>query len=195
MSLKQSSLSGRVESLAINGQDGVNFIYLPIKQVKVGYGGFEGDAHAGLTRASCVRVKGQYPMGTEIRNVRQLSILSLEDLEKIAAKMDIPQVMPEWVIANLVVSGIPDFTLLPPSSRLIFAAGTALVVDMENRPCAYPGSIIEAHHPGKGKSFARSALNCRGVTAWVEREGLISVGDSIAVHIPEQACYPHNTAR
>jgi MOSC domain-containing protein YiiM len=180
-----------VESLLINQSGEESFNSQSKQKVLANYSGFVGDAHSGLTRESCVRVKEQYATGTEIRNVRQVSILSLEELEKIALNMNLETIKPEWVIANLVVSGIPDFTLLPPSTRLIFPSGASLVIDMENGPCAFPGSIIEQYHPEKGKSFARSALSCRGVTAWVEREGSISTGDKIAVHAPLQTPYPH----
>ena len=61
---------------------------------------------------------------------------------------------------------------------------------MENAPCAYPGEIIEHHHPGKGRGFPRAAINKRGLTAWVEREGIIATGDDVALHIPPQRIYP-----
>ena len=91
--------------------------------------------------------------------------------------------------ANLLLSGIPDLTLLPPSSRLIFSSGASLVVDMQNAPCAYPGKVIDEHHPGKGKGFPRAAIDRRGLTAWVEREGSIATGDNVELHIPPQRIY------
>ena len=97
---------------------------------------------------------------------------------------------PEWVGANLLVSGIPNFTKLPPSTRLLFDGGAALVIDLENSPCKYPGEIIDRFHPGFGDKFAKAALGLRGVTAWVEREGKISAGDGIRVFVPPQQIYP-----
>jgi hypothetical protein len=47
----------------------------PMDSMVLSYEGVEGDCHAGLTRPSCSRVKAQHPRGTEIANVRQLSIL------------------------------------------------------------------------------------------------------------------------
>lgn len=153
-------------------------------QIEVGYDGFAGDSHSGLTRLSCVRVKSQYPKGTEIRNTRQLSALSAEELEQIRTKMELNTIDPSWVGANLVVEGIPDFSQLPPSSRLIAANGTSIVVDMENAPCRFPGDIIEQHRPGKGKRFAKAAVGRRGVTLWVERPGSLKIGDELRLHIP-----------
>jgi len=39
------------------------------------YAGPKGEAHSGLTRPSCVRVKAQWPKGTEIRNVRIAALI------------------------------------------------------------------------------------------------------------------------
>jgi hypothetical protein len=72
---------------------------------------------------------------------------------------------------------------------LLFTGGAALVVDMENAPCAFPGRVIDQFHPGKGKQFTKAALHRRGVTAWVEREGRIELGDEVALHIPPQRIY------
>jgi len=38
--------------------------------------------------------------------------------------------------------------------EVLIAGGAALVVDLENSPCKYPGAIIERHHPGRGHLFA-----------------------------------------
>ena len=150
---------------------------------------FDGESHSGLVRASCVRVRHQYTQGTEIRNTRQVSIVSLEDLAVIAKNMGVDRLEPEWLGANLLVSGIPTFSQIPPSTRLIFDGGASLVVDLENSPCKYPGEIIERHHPGFGSKFAKAAVGLRGVTAWVEREGSINSGDGIRLYVPPQRIY------
>ena len=43
----------------------------PMNEAMAQFGGFEGEAHSGLTRASCVRVTSQHPKGTTINNVRR----------------------------------------------------------------------------------------------------------------------------
>lgn len=181
--LRPTKTTGRVVSLLLNSDDS-DLTSDPIASVSVDYGGFVGDVHSGLTRPSCVRVRRQYPEGTEIRNTRQISALSAEDLAQIASTMEIDHIEPAWVGANLIIEGIPRFSKLPPSSRLIFDNGTSLVVDMENAPCKYPGDIIERHHAGKGKRFAQAAIDRRGVTLWVERAGEIAVGDTATLHVP-----------
>lgn len=159
----------------------------PENEVFTSYAGVKGECHGGVTRASCVRVAEQYPEGTEIRNVRQLSIISAEEMDAVAAEIGIDEVKPEWMGASIMVRGLPDFTHVPPSARLQNVAGTTLVIDMENRPCMYPGKeAVEPHHPGKGKLLKSAAKGKRGVTAWVEREGTLKVGDILTLHIPDQ---------
>jgi hypothetical protein len=153
------------------------------------YAGIPGEAHGGVIRPACVRVRSQYPTGTEIRNVRQLSILSAEELAEIATGCGLDVLDPALAGASLVIKGIPDFTHLPPSSRLQFPDGSALVVDMENRPCHLPAKVINADHPGAGDKFKVAAKGKRGVTAWVEREGRVQVGDAVRLHVPDQRAW------
>lgn len=153
------------------------------------YAGAQGEAHSGLTRPSCVRVKSLWPQGTEIRNVRQLSVMSQEEIDAIATDCGLATLDPALLGATLVVRGIPDFTHVPPSSRLQAENLTTLVIDMENRPCIYPGREIEARHAGAGVKFKPAAKGRRGVTAWVEHEGGLRVGDRLRLHVPDQRAW------
>ena len=190
--LKPTKLIGRVEGIFINRDGDGKDHAAEVERLGATFAGFEGDAYASLTRPACVRTKRQYQPGTNIRNVRQITIVSAEELTLIGEAMDLPgQVHPTWLRANLVVSGFPDFTEVPPSSRLILDDGAYLVVDMENEACRFPGELIEPHHPGYGKLFVKAAWGRRGVTAWVEREGDIWKGADVALHIPPQRQYGH----
>ncbi|MGE0239965.1 MAG: MOSC domain-containing protein [Parvibaculaceae bacterium] len=181
--------TGRVEALLKNPDRKAGLEKSRTDNLTLRFEGIDGDCHSGLTRKADVRTIRQYPRDTPIRNVRQLSLLSLEELADIAARMDIPDVKPEWVGANVVTSGIPDLTLLPPSSRLQFPSGATIVVDMENEPCRYPAEIIESHNPQQKVGFVKAAKHKRGITAWVEREGDVVVGDAITIWIPPQRFY------
>ena len=154
--------------------------------IKIDWNGVLGSAHSGRTRLSDVRVSQQHDKGTEISNVRQLSIVSQEDIEQISAGMCMAQFDPSWLGANLVVSGLPDFSHLPPSSRLQSANGTTLIVDMQNHPCHQIGKTIDLDFPGKGRDFTHHAKGRRGITAWVERPGQLNLGDTLKLHCPEQ---------
>jgi hypothetical protein len=171
--------------------DPLALVTTPRPQVHVTLEGFEGDKHAGLTYLSGSRTP-HYPRGTVIRNTRQVSLVSLEDLELVAAALGIPTLLPEWLGANLAVQDIPDLTRLPPSTRLFFPQGTVLVVEGENKPCVYPGKVIQAQYseaPSLASRFPKAAIQRRGLVAWVERPGVIAAGDIIQAHIPPQVLY------
>lgn len=157
-----------------------------LTEMQLGFAGFSGEAHAGLTRPSCSRVISQYARNTEIKNARQLSVVSSEELAQIAAAMGIDALSPHLIGASVMIEGIVDWSHVPPSSRLICDAGAGLVVDMENRPCHLPAPYIEADHEGAGKSFKAAAQGKRGVTAYVEREGMLKIGDVMRLHVPDQ---------
>ena len=153
------------------------------------FAGVEGEAHAGLTRPSCSRVTQQHPRGTEIRNVRQLSIVSEEEMALIAAELDLERLDPLWLGATVVVEGIADFSHLPPSSRLQAASGLTLCIDMTNEPCNIVSVTIEEARPGHGKRFRAAAKGRRGVTAWVERPGRLDLGSELRLHVPRQRAW------
>ena len=167
-------------------RDAAEIVGVPLTHMTLGFDGMTGEIHAGLTRASCSRVTSQYRKGTEIRNVRQVSIVSVEELARIAEKLDLPEIDPAWLGASVVVSGIPDFTHVPPSARLQGPDGVTLTVDMLNQPCNLVSKTIEDARPGHGKAFKAAAAGMRGVTAWVERPGTLSVGDALVLHLPGQ---------
>lgn len=153
------------------------------------FAGIPGSMHGGLTRESCSRVKSQYPKGTEIRNERQLSIVSEEELQAIAAAMGIDSIDPMRMGASMVVRGLRDFSHLPPSSRLQAPSGATVVVDMENRPCQFPALSLQKVVGDAAKRFKPAAEGKRGVTAWVAREGRIAIGDVLTLHVPDQPAW------
>jgi MOSC domain-containing protein YiiM len=161
----------------------------PLEAMPLKFSGYDGEVHSGLTRSSCSRVTKQHPKGTEIRNVRQVCVVSAEEMAEVAADMGLSAMDYAWVGASLVLEGIPDLTHLPPSSRLQGPDGVTLVVDMENLPCQEPAVTIDKALPGLGKGFKRAADGKRGVTAWVEREGVLRLGDVVRLHIPAQRAW------
>ena len=154
--------------------------------INLDWDGVVGGAYNGRTRVSDSRVLQQHRPDTQISNVRQLSILSREDIDHIAHAMGISQFNPEWLGANLVVSGCLDFSCIPSSSRLQANNVTTVIVDMQNYPYHQIGITIERDLPGYGKSFKQHAKGRRGVTAWAERPEQLALGDKMRLHRPEQ---------
>jgi len=163
-----------------------------LTSAEASFEGIIGEAHSGATRPSCVRVSMLYPKGTEIRNTRQLSILSAEENAEIAASIGLTQLDPSWLGASIVIAGLPDFTHIQPGSRLQTEAGTTLTVDLENAPCNWPAKEIEMDRPGHGKAFKSAAKGRRGITAWVERPGVLSIGDTVNLFVPTQRSWQPN---
>ncbi|WP_113911984.1 MOSC domain-containing protein [Roseovarius dicentrarchi] len=159
---------------------------VPMQDAALTFAGVPGEFHGGETRPSCSRVAALYQRGTVIANTRQISIVSAEELALIAQAMGTDALDPSWLGASMVVEGIADFSHVPPSSRLQAPDGAAMVVDMQNRPCHLPAKVIDAERPGMGRAFKQAAEGRRGVTAWVEREGRVAVGDTLRLFIPDQ---------
>lgn len=117
--LLPTDYTAKVTWLGKNADRDATLRNLPVDEMELTFAGLAGESRAGLTRASCSRVSQQYPKGTNIRNTRQLSVVSEEELAQIATGMGIDRLDPAWISASLVLSGLPDFSHLPPSSRLM----------------------------------------------------------------------------
>ena len=164
-----------------------------VEALALGFDGIEGDFHAGTTRRSGGR-EPWYPRGTEIRNERQLSIVAPDELAEIARRMGITELKPEWIGANLLLEGIPRFSMLPAGTLLFFAGGVTIKVDFQNGPCRIAGRSVAENakmpdHEAGSLAFARQAKRLRGLVAWVEKPGRITMGEAVSVRIPEQWIY------
>jgi hypothetical protein len=189
--LTRLSFQGLVSQLLLRPSRQGGFEKTATGQIDLTLDGPKGDCHTGATRLSDSRTTALYKRNIEIRNVRQLTLLALEELTLIAKDLGIAEVRPEWLGANIVTSGIPDLSLLPPSTRLQFPSGATIVVDMENLPCSQIAETVGQHHPEAQRLLVKKAMNRRGVTCWVEREGAIKVDDSVTLFIPPQRLYAH----
>lgn len=180
------TMSGKVEQLGLNVGDLPNQV---VDEAEVHWEGFVGDKHYGLTRKSGSSQK-MFPKGTLVRNVRQVSVVSQEELAQIAERLGVPQVEPDWLGANLALSGIPQLTQLPSGTRLMFENGVSLVVEGDNTPCVTAGGCLQAQYPeqaGLTNRFPKQAMGKRGLIAWVERPGAIRRGEGVRVLLPREA--------
>ncbi len=204
-------LKGRVaQTLRAAGKD---FTSKPVDALELTFDGIKGDFHAGATRPSGGR-EPWYDRGTLMRNERQLSILSLEEMRLIAGNLGLPKIEGGWIGANLVLEGIPDLSFLPPRTLLFFEGGATLRIDGYNAPCRLAGggiaqavgasrkggslaaafddtppSQIDWTATDMAMAFKDAAHMKRGLVAWVEKEGRIEAGESVSVRIWEQWVY------
>lgn len=175
------TIAGRVAGVLIARESGT-LVSARVARATVLFGGFEGDKHAGWTRRADARVPW-YRRGTIIRNERQVSIVSSEELAQIALALGVAEVRAEWLGANLELSGVPCLTMLAPRTRLVFASGAVLTVEGENMPCRGPGRAIQQALGIRGieTRFPKAALHLRGIVATVELPGEIAEGDAVTL--------------
>ncbi|OCT14334.1 molybdenum cofactor sulfurase [Paenibacillus pectinilyticus] len=176
-------LIARIEAILI-ADDPSTFVTRALDRVALQFGGIEGDRHFGIFAKAGVR-QPMYKRGQEIMNRRQLSIVSVEELQGIAERIGVDHIKPEWLGANLVVSGVPELTKLPMGIRMMLPSGGGLVCEGENEPCSGPGRIIASHYNDSllTKLFIQKAQQARGIVAYVERPGEIRVGDLAKIHM------------
>lgn len=177
--------TGKLKTLLI-GNDPDSLLTVRRNAVPVSLEGLEGDKHSGFTRASDSRTPF-YERGTLIRNDRQISIVSYEELSRIADRLGLPEILPEWLGANLEMADVLDVTLLPPTTRIFFPQGAVISITAENHPCKGPGRIIQQQYPQETDLIARfvkAAQHLRGVVGVVERAGVITAEDEVRVVPP-----------
>ncbi len=154
-----------------------------IDSIDATFEGFPGDKHYGWTKPSDGRTKF-YPRGTAIRNNRQISIVSVEELAEVSEVLKIDEIKPEWVGANLLIAGITEMTRIKTNSRMFFSSGAVLMITGDNLPCGLMTDEIMNHIPGRmdlKEKIVPVSMTKRGLVAVVELPGQIKKGDEVRV--------------
>lgn len=184
------TMSGRVEAVyAAFGQD--DFETANVEALELGFEGVPGDRHRGFEREAGAR-EPWYPRGTAMRNERQLSLVSPDELAAVAEGMGIDDLSPRWIGANLLISGVPRLSMLPAGTLMFFENGATVKIDGQNAPCRYAGAAIAKRYPdrdGLALAFPKVARRLRGLVGWVEKPGSVRAGEAVKVRIPEQWIY------
>ncbi|MDB5266875.1 MAG: molybdenum cofactor sulfurase [Parcubacteria group bacterium] len=181
---------GKVEWLCIDG--------MATEVIGFNLDGPEGDAHSGHTR----KLSGhdsEYLWTSElvkresvVFNWRSWTGLAVEEIREVEAvlKCDIPK---GCLLENIGFSGIPNFSHLPPTSRIVFPkyGGEQLILAVweENGPCHGVGDRLAKHYDKKdlSKQFISAAQCKRGVMGFVLSPGWVEVGDEVVVYPPASA--------
>ena len=161
--LPARTIEARVEGVYWAPRD--TFVSEPLDVLDLTYEGIPGDRHAGLY---------------------------VEENAEIAAALAIPAHKPEWIGGNILLSGVPELSQLPPRTLLMFPSGATVRIDGDNGPCKKSGAAIAANIPGRPDielGFVQAARHKRGILGWVEREGAVRPGDVVKLRIWKQALY------
>lgn len=184
-------LLGRVAGLYV--AEGDSFETAGSGSLHLGLKGIKGDLHSGFSRKSGGR-EPWYTRGTKMRNERQLSIVSTDELAIVARRMGIDEIKPEWVGANMVIDGVPQLSMIPSGTLLFFRGGVTIKVDAQNGPCRFAGAMVAkragmADEGAGALEFPKAAKRLRGLVGWVEKPGQIERDEDVSVRIPEQWIY------
>lgn len=181
-------LKGRVVAVCAGGADDLSKQLQ--EEIAVDFAGVVGDHHAGPSRAAYSG--DREPKGTRLRNDRQWSGVSVEELVEISEKLDLTEPISASTLgANLCFEGIPDFSLLPRGTRLKFASGAALTVEEYNPPCTGMGQQVAEKHttrsgvPLTPNQWLKPAAGRRGIVGVVDVPGVIKAGDEVTVDVFE----------
>lgn len=172
--------AGKVAGLYLSGV--VSRIKAPVERLTFTFAGVTGDGHAGMTRPAGVREPG-FKRGTEIANLRQVSLVSVEELADIAERMGIAGIDPGWVAANVAIEGAGPITQFPSGTIIRFLpSGASIYVTELNSPCSLAAKMIGkagGFDKDQTSQFVRHAMGRRGLVGIVYAEGVVSVGDGV----------------
>jgi hypothetical protein len=189
---RPQQVAGRVVAVLTTADLGrKGFVTAAVDSLALDLEGIEGNRHRGWTRKADARVP-YLPRGQKIRNERQVTLVSVEDLAEVAKLLDLPTLDPAWLGANIVVAGVPHFSWLPRGTRLFSSGGAVLIVTDQNVPCRQAGAAVAARCPGRDDitfGFVKHAVGLRGLLATVEHPGTIAGGTDLLARLPAQWIY------
>ncbi len=145
-------MTGRIFSINIGSEKGRPKDMVKSAVLKQGYG-FEGDAHAGL-------------------GLRQVSLLSVEDIEAIENSDPSIDFRPGIFAENITTSGI-DLSKIRIGQKFKIGEEAVLKIEQIGKDCHSGCAIM--------KETGTCIMPKRGIFASVEAGGMIKIGDRITV--------------
>ncbi len=131
-----------------------------------------------------------FPKKIEVRNWRQWSAVSVEELAQIAQKLDTGEIDPSLLGANISFSGVENFTQLTRGTVIRFPEDTILLVEEENTPCVNPGQeIAKVYNHVNPSHFVKAAMGMRGLVGVVYRSGIVRINDVVDIKVYRPKAY------
>lgn len=149
--------------------------------------GIVGDEkHYGFIKKADPRDWGIPDKGKPVRNWRQWSAVSVEELQQMATALGIDELDGALIGANITFAGVTALSQVAAGSTIRFSkGGVILTVDRENKPCMGSGQAIARVHPTvKPQQFPLVALHKRGLVGTIYVAGVIEVGDVAMIYPP-----------
>ena len=148
--------------------------------------GIKGDRHQGYETVSGNRFTTLYPKGTKVRNNRQWSAISSNEVIEISRNLGIQnRLTPELLGVNILLEGVDNISQLPSMRYLVLSPydkfeprrpeDVTLVIYGQALPCTIAGkALVEPFRDDSlEKEFPKCALGLRATTGWVEKGGII----------------------
>jgi MOSC domain-containing protein YiiM len=179
-----NKIVGKVEGIYISTVE--NQFSSQTNEAAFSFEGILGDRHLGLTyhaKTNHPEFKGKI----EVKNTRQISMMSVEELALIADELGVSEIKAEWIYTNILVSGIPHLSQIPAGARFFFSGGLILFNEGENFPCNTAATIVQQQYPqieGIQQRFIKAAFHKRGLLAWVEHPEKLKIDSDFEVALP-----------
>ena len=154
---------------------------MPVPCLTLTFTGIASDVHSVPTRGAGPR-EPAFKRGTRLANLRQVSLVSTEELNIIASRMGIAWLDPGWLAANIAIEGAGPITQIPRGTILRFPSGASLYVSDLNSPCKAAANLIRRHGrvpEDQTSRFVHHSKGRRGLVAFVYAEGGVHAGDPI----------------
>ena len=173
------------------------FVTEPRTELELNTQGVVGDRHYGCETISGGRFTTLYKRGTPVRNNRQWSAISPQEVMDIAKNLGIEgKLTPELLGMNFLIEGVERLSELPPMTYLIFSPheefaprleeDVVLVVYGQALPCTVAGkALVEpCGDASLEQRFPKGALGLRVTTGWVEKGVIIRPDYHVFIRTP-----------
>jgi hypothetical protein len=155
--------------------------------------GIKGERHFGYEEPADTRLKKLYTPGTMVRNNRQWTAISSQELQETAENIGVDRLTADLLGINMLIDGIERLSKLPPMTYLVISPHKEfapqrdedvwLVIYAEVLPCSIAGRGIgmALDREEIARTFPKGAIGHRGTTGWVEKGGIIKPGHTVFV--------------
>lgn len=149
--------------------------------------GVRDDRHRGFSRFSMAREIDFIQKDQEVFNLRQVTVVSERENERIAQELWIASIEATDLWANILLDWLPNLSKLPVWCIIRFSRGVFLMLTWDNFPCIVAGTQVQTATPEVlwiDKGFVKASIHRRGQTAIVYKTWVIKAWDTYEIIVP-----------